>query len=59
MPKKHALAVDNPDAAFKKFEDLTRRLLTVPREELNESLRRYGEQARQKKAKRIRSRKKS
>ena len=42
MPKKKPLVVDDPDEAFKKFEDLTRRLLLVPREELTEQIRMYS-----------------
>jgi hypothetical protein len=38
VPKKEPLAVANPDDAFKKVEDLTRRLLAVRSGELNESL---------------------
>jgi hypothetical protein len=43
MPKKQSLVVADPEGAFKKFEDLTQRLLAVPREELEKKLRQYDQ----------------
>jgi hypothetical protein len=51
MPKKQPLVVDDPEAAFRNFEDLTGRLLAVPRQELEAKLRQYEAKKRRGKAK--------
>ncbi len=44
MPIKNPLVVEDPEGAFRKFEDLTRRLIAVPKTELNAKLARYEKQ---------------
>ena len=41
MPKKQPLVVDDPEKALENFEMLTRRLLSVSREDLERKLKQY------------------